>query len=94
MIEIEDVLKERGKRYGSFEGHARISQELKFILNQHAFDRDIKMASDQYEALEMICHKIARIINGDPHYIDNWVDIAGYATLVANRLQNEQAKNL
>ena len=26
------------------------------------------------------------IINGDPNYIDSWVDIAGYATLVADRL--------
>lgn len=41
------------------------------------------------EALEMIAHKIARICNGDPNYADNWVDIAGYATLVANRLEKE-----
>lgn len=35
----------------------------------------------------MIQHKIARILNGDPDYVDNWVDIAGYAKLVADRLQ-------
>ena len=35
----------------------------------------------------MISHKIARIMNGDPNYADNWIDIAGYATLVANRLE-------
>jgi hypothetical protein len=34
----------------------------------------------------MICHKIARILNGDPNYADSWVDIAGYAQLVADRL--------
>ncbi len=38
----------------------------------------------------MIFHKIARIINGDPNYADSWVDIAGYATLVANRLENKK----
>jgi hypothetical protein len=35
----------------------------------------------------MICHKMARIMNGDPNYVDSWADIAGYATLVANRLK-------
>ncbi len=47
------------------------------------------LSCDQTEALEMICHKIARIINGDSDYADSWVDIAGYATLVANRLNEK-----
>ena len=29
----------------------------------------------------MICNKIARAVNGDPQYFDNYRDIAGYATL-------------
>jgi hypothetical protein len=37
----------------------------------------------------MIAHKLGRIVNGDPNYVDSWVDIAGYATLVAKRLQGE-----
>lgn len=49
---------------------------------------DLK-ASDMREALDMICHKMARILNGDPNYRDSWVDIAGYAMLVANRLAEE-----
>lgn len=47
----------------------------------------ISLQPDQREALEMIAHKIARILGGDPDYIDNWDDIAGYSTLVANRLR-------
>lgn len=35
----------------------------------------------------MIFHKIARILNGDPNYADSWVDIAGYAKLVADELE-------
>jgi hypothetical protein len=34
----------------------------------------------------MICHKLGRIGAGDPHYSDSWLDIAGYAKLVADRL--------
>ena len=49
-------------------------------------DRDTPMDPDQREAMEMICQKMARIMNGDPNYSDSWHDIAGYATLVANRL--------
>jgi hypothetical protein len=35
----------------------------------------------------MIFHKLARIANGDPNYHDSWHDIAGYAKLVADRLE-------
>ena len=48
------------------------------------------LSYQQLEALEMICHKIARIVAGDPDFADHWRDIAGYATLVANELE---AKN-
>jgi len=45
--------------------------------------------ADMREALEMILHKIARILNGNPNYADSWQDIAGYAQLIVKRL-NEQ----
>ena len=35
----------------------------------------------------MIASKIARIVNGDPDYADNWHDIAGYARLVEKELE-------
>ena len=44
------------------------------------------MTDDQVIALDMICNKMARIVNGDPSYIDNWHDISGYATLVEQEL--------
>jgi hypothetical protein len=37
----------------------------------------------------MIQHKIGRILNGDPDYVDNWDDIAGYSQLVAKLLRGE-----
>jgi hypothetical protein len=88
MTEINKILEERGARYGKFKDHARISQELKRAMYRH-IDQVSKIDPDpdQMEALEMICHKIARILNGDPDYSDSWRDIAGYATLVADRLE-------
>lgn len=84
--QIDAILAERERRYGKFEDHAKISQSLQAIM-RHANSRWDKMQPDQREALEMIAHKIARIINGDPDYADSWIDVAGYATRVANRLQ-------
>lgn len=34
----------------------------------------------------MIAHKLARIAVGDPDVNDHWDDIAGYATLVSQRM--------
>lgn len=82
-----EILQERGKRYGTFINHAEISQDLKSMINEHLNIRQKTLAPDQQEALDMICHKIARIINGDQDYVDSWIDIAGYAQLIADRLQ-------
>jgi hypothetical protein len=81
---IEKTLKQRQKTHGDFETHAKISQKLKAVLWEHDFQ---ELDADQIEALEMICHKIARVLNGNPDYHDHWHDIAGYATLVGDRLK-------
>ncbi len=83
---ITKTLTERGDRYGIFMMHAQVAQELKTLIRDHLLQRQKTLDEDQQEALEMICHKIARIVNGDPNYADSWVDIAGYAKLVADRL--------
>ena len=85
---IIKTLDERGTRYGKFKGHAEISQAIKSVMFNSR--QDLELAADQREALEMIAHKIARIINGDPDYADSWVDIAGYAKLVADRLEGTE----
>lgn len=81
---IQKTLKERQKTHGNFETHAAISQELKAVLWKYDYQG---LAPDQCEALEMICHKIARILNGNPNHHDHWIDVAGYSTLVADRLK-------
>lgn len=86
MDTVDNVLDERGARYGKFVGHAKVSQELKTVIHNAIVEKGKYLADDQQEALDMICHKIARIVNGDPNYSDSWIDIAGYAKLVADRL--------
>lgn len=85
--DLDNVLTERGSRYGTFTGHAEVTMGLKRVMVHHLTKREKRLADDQMEALAMIAHKIGRIINGDPNYADSWVDIAGYAKLVADRLE-------
>ena len=86
-MDITETLQERGKRYGVFTRQAEISQQLKEVINQY---QTKVLAPDQQEALDMICHKIGRILNGDPDYADSWHDIAGFAQLVADRLNGTE----
>ncbi len=85
--DVEAILTQRGNRYGRFIDHSGVAQRLKTVMRNHMGVRWDVMADDQKEALEMIGHKLARILNGDPDYADSWVDIAGYAKLVADRLE-------
>ena len=50
------------------------------------------MNPDQIECLEMLAHKIGRMLNGDPHYGDNFRDASGYSKLVADRLEGVTEK--
>ena len=87
---IEKTLEERGKRYGDFYTHSIICQAIKDRMNSTEGWR--RLADDQKQALEVIADKIARILNGDPNYHDNWHDIQGYAKLVADRITSDQEK--
>lgn len=87
--EITEILKERGQRYGPFKDHASISQQLKNVL--YSARNWSRCSYSQQEALEMILHKIARIVNGDPNYDDSWKDIIGYTELVINEITASKA---
>lgn len=84
MKTIEDTLKERNSRYGSLLGHGLITQRIKNVM--HSTSKWPSLSYDKQEALDMIAHKIGRILNGDPEYHDSWHDIVGYAKLVTDTL--------
>jgi Domain of unknown function (DUF6378) len=84
---VNTLLQERALQYGTFASLAKTAQEFKSVLYRELGSRNKRLADDQAEALDMIMTKIARVINGDADHADSWADIAGYATLVAERLQ-------
>ena len=88
-MNIDKTLDQRGDRYGDFGGHARITQELKQAMGcSRNWDT---LSLDKKECLEMVAHKIGRILNGDPEYHDSWHDIIGYVRLVEQTLTPEPA---
>lgn len=85
---IKNILDERGNRYGEFADNAKLSQALKYDLIY--FEGYNQLSEIHKEALDNICQKIARIVNGDPNYEDNWVDIIGYSQLVLNEIKTDK----
>jgi hypothetical protein len=85
--DIETTLTERGERYGKYLNVSKTSQLLKGIVAQGLIQSGNELDYDMRESLDLICNKIARIVSGDSTYHDSWIDIAGYAKLVADRLQ-------
>jgi len=83
-VSVQATLDERGARYGDFSDHAFIAQGLQDIMR--GTDGWMKLDDTKKQALTVIADKIARILNGDPDYSDNWHDIQGYARLVEERL--------
>ena len=86
MPDINDTLKERGNRYGTLLGHGTVTQQLKDVMRNH--EGWSRLTYDKKEALDMIQHKIGRILNGDSNFHDSWHDIIGYAKLVADTLDS------
>jgi len=81
---VEQVLEERGNDYGDYASKAQFIQGVKYLMRTspswEAMDADMR------ESMEMIAHKMGRVVYGDPTHKDNFLDIAGYAKLVADRL--------
>lgn len=90
MKDIDSTLKERGNRYGEYAEHARITQNIKSAIRDSPNWNDLQ--PDQKETLEMIAHKIGRILNGDPNYHDSWHDINGYCKLTADKILGCESK--
>ena len=84
---VDATLDARAVDYGKFIEGAEVIQMLKRVVQNALNNRDKTLAHDQAEAMDMIIHKIGRIVNGNPDVVDHWLDIAGYAKLVADRLE-------
>jgi hypothetical protein len=82
---IDSTLDERQSTYGEFKDHAMITQNIKKAMVDSKNWR--LLSESKKECLEMVAHKIGRILNGDPDFHDSWHDIIGYVTLIERELR-------
>jgi hypothetical protein len=76
---------ERGGQFESgFQDVSRVSQQLKSTMRKA--DGWESLDDQKKESFDMIANKIARILCGDPKYIDNYRDIIGYIQLIIDSL--------
>lgn len=87
MTDIKAITDARGAEYGDFTTQGEISQCLKDYMRTLPGWNDL--SPHQRESADMIMHKFSRIFNGNPNNKDSWVDIAGYASIVASRIQGD-----
>lgn len=80
---VNEVLEQRQKVHGSYHDYANINGSIMKLIRSTANYE--KLENKERSSLDMIVSKISRILSGDPHFEDHWVDIAGYATLVVKR---------
>ena len=81
--DIRATLDERARTHGDYSEHAAVTQMLKQIMR--AAPKWGELEYHEQETLEMVAHKVGRILTGDPHFHDHWHDAAGYFTLSADR---------
>ena len=84
-LTVDAVLDQRHQTHGAFMDVAAVAVGMRQIIR----DRRPDFLPDQEEALTMICTRIARIVIGDHGTVAHWLDIAGYAQLVADRLEGK-----
>lgn len=83
---VDATLEERQSQYGCYEDVAHVTQQILSVLRIGNYD---ELPAPMKESLHMIASKMARIVNGDPEYLDNWHDIGGYAKLIEKLIKGE-----
>lgn len=82
---INEILTQRANTHGNFTDVSITAQHIKKdLMSGKNYNT---LSPIQRECIDMVASKLSRIVNGNPDEKDHWVDIAGYATLVANTLE-------
>jgi len=76
---VNQILEDRGKTNGDYNEMSLTIQNLKRVMRES--DGYDDLSPQHREALDMIAHKMGRILTGNPHHVDHWQDIQGYAKL-------------
>lgn len=81
-----ELLESRAKLRGDFQTMATAHVEITDAIYTN---RKRPLCAVECISLDMIAHKLARIVTGTAYDADSWKDVAGYATLVVNNMKYE-----
>lgn len=82
----EDLLAQRKTTHGEYSEHARCTQAIMGALQrERGWDG---LPDIVKESLHMFAHKMGRVVTGNWTVKDHYDDIAGYAVLVSQRLED------
>lgn len=94
---VKDTLAARGKHYegpGGYADTARTAQAIKEVFRSSPNWSLRNLTPVMCESLDMIANKLSRILNGNPNHADSWHDLAGYATLAEQTVQEPEPIDL
>lgn len=84
-MNVRATLAQRAETHGGFAAKSVFIQQFKADMRSTIGWAGLD--PDQREALDHIATKVGRILFGNADHHDNWHDVAGYATLIADRLE-------
>ena len=88
LMDSSNSIPNRDHQHGGMEAVGQLSQSIKISI--HAGINWHMLTPGEQEALDMIAHKIGRILSGnDPHDPEHWTDLAGYAHAAMRRREAE-----
>lgn len=88
-MNVEEILEDRGGVHGDFIRKAATIQSMKDAMRNKEGNWDC-LPDFQKEALDAIVAKMGRIIYGKNNFLDHWVDIIGYVSLVIKGLKEKR----
>jgi hypothetical protein len=88
-MNVDQILSDREQTHGQYREMAGYAQAIKQLMRTSRNWNRLDVG--QAQALEVVADKVARILCGDPSFLDHWQDGAGYFELVARDLVEAQA---
>ena len=88
MSITDQILNEREQTHGPFREVAGYSQAIKNIMRTARNWNRLDVT--QAQVLEVVADKMARILCGDPSFLDHWQDGAGYFELAVRERAHAQ----
>lgn len=74
-----EVLKDRKKTHGPYEESSKFVQLIK--SSARTSPQWMSMKPHQQETIDMVAHKLGRILYGNANFVDSWRDLIGYIQL-------------